>query len=159
MPEPEQWVEISVKIPAWRVGDFYRVISLWMDGAPLGRAEARARGEPTERWDDTKADIEIAARVLRKLTPPAQRLFRVLFANPGVRYEADKLAELANIPNGRYGIAGVLAWPTRYCNEVGRPLPIEMVPQVGGSIYWMKDYVARAFLEVQGTISRDDGRS
>ncbi len=97
-------------------------------------------------------DVKIAAGILRKLSPPARNLFAVLSSNPGVRYGAAELAEVAGIAKGRYGIAGVLAWPTRYCDEIRRSLPIEMEPRDGGSIYWMEVDVARAFVEGQALL-------
>ncbi len=40
MEEPEELVEVTVKIPASRIGDFYRVLGLWIDGE---EAESRPR--------------------------------------------------------------------------------------------------------------------
>jgi hypothetical protein len=152
MEETEELVDVRVKIPASRIGDFYRVLGEWMDGPPLARSDSR-RGAHVQRWGDNRAtDVKVACVVLQKLSPPGRRLFRVLISNPGVRYAADQLAELASIENGRYGIAGVLAWPTRYCDELRRPLPIEMEARDGGSIYWMDEYVAGAFVEGQAQL-------
>jgi hypothetical protein len=150
MEEPEELVEVNVKIPASRIGDFYRVLGQWMDGPSLARAEPRRAGH--FRWGGSSKDMQLACAVLRRLSPPARRLFGVLMSNPGVRYSADQLAELANIENGRYGIAGVLAWPSRFCDELRRTLPIEMESRDGGSIYWMEEDVARAFVEAQALI-------
>ena len=155
MDETEELVEVNVKIPASRIGDFYSVLGQWMDGPPLARGESR-RGGHVQRWGGGRTDMKFAYHVLRKLSPPAKRLFGILISNPGVRYGAAQLAELASIENGRYGIAGVLAWPARYCDELRRPLPIEMEARDGGSIYWMEEDVARAFVEAQALIDGQD---
>jgi hypothetical protein len=150
MEETDELVEVAVKIPASRIGDFYRVLGLWIDGEG---AEGRPRRSgPLQPWVGDTTDMKIAMGILRKLSPPARKLFSVLSSNPGVRYGADELAELAGIAKGRYGIAGVLAWPTRYCDEIRRGLPIEMEPREGGSIYWMEVDVARAFVEGQALL-------
>ena len=153
MEETEELVEVRVKIPASRIGDFYRVLGLWIDGAPVAGTESRHAGPP-HPWVGDETDMKIAAGLLRKLSPQAKELFGVLASNPGVRYGADQLAELAGIAKGRYGIAGVLAWPARYCDELHRGLPIEMEPRDGGSIYWMEADVARAFVEGQALLDK-----
>jgi len=42
---------------------------------------------------------------------------------PEKKFSGEDLAEALDIPNGKYGTAGVLAWPGRYSFAVGRILP------------------------------------
>ncbi len=137
-------IEIAIKIPAGRLADFYRMLGQWMAGAVVGGDEASERDIlPWSPYHDQK----LAMAVLSKMTPPARKLFEILASNPDTRYGADELAEIAGIANGRYGIAGVLAWPSRYfARECRRPLPIEIEPRNGGSIYWMKADIAGLML-------------
>jgi hypothetical protein len=53
-----------------------------------------------------------------------------------------------NIPNGRMGVAGVLAWPGRKLWPLGRKLPTEVDPNPeGGSWYSMDPDIATLFKE------------
>ncbi len=55
-----------------------------------------------------------------------------------------------DIPNGIYGVAGVLSWPGRYLVKLGRELHFEAEynPQ-GGSSYWMKPELADLFRQAR----------
>lgn len=69
------------------------------------------------------------------------------------RYWADHFRETHAIANGRYGIAGSMAWPWTWPGRIlrrrSRPLPLESEPdepdERGGSVYWMRPSVAGLF--------------
>ena len=64
----------------------------------------------------------------------------------------EELAAAVGIPNGKYGVAGVLTWPTRHCAAVGRTLLCRyeepMTPDVSGT-YWIDQEVADLFRPVR----------
>jgi len=66
--------------------------------------------------------------------------------------ESGDVAAAVGIPNGKYGVAGVLAWPSRHCAAVGRPLLCRyeepMTPDVSGT-YWIDEAVAGLFRAVR----------
>jgi hypothetical protein len=93
-------------------------------------------------WSDNAGDLDLAKAVWSKFSQRAKNVFSVLMDEPGTRHAGEKLAEDLEIPNGRYGLAGVLAWPGRYCTAVGRTMPVQWVE--GGS-YWMTPDVAALF--------------
>jgi hypothetical protein len=71
--------------------------------------------------------------------------------NPGQKVSGEDLAAELAIPNGKYGIAGVLAWPGRHCAAVNRfPLWSWEYGPVGGSAdYWVDKEIADLFLRVR----------
>ncbi len=43
-------------------------------------------------------------------------------------------------------MAGILAWPGRYCRKAGRPLPIAIAKREdGGTDYWVEGVEAELF--------------
>ena len=99
--------------------------------------------------------MKFAYHVLRKLSPPAKR-FSASHIQSWRQVRGRPAGRAPKLENGRYGIAGVLAWPARYCDELRRPLPIEMEARDGGSIYWMEEDIVRAFVEAQALIDGQD---
>ena len=78
-------------------------------------------------------------------------MFSVLMDNTGRKVSGEDLASMLGIPNGKYGIAGVLAWPGRHCATVGR-LPLwewEDGPVGGSANYWAEQEVAELFKRVR----------
>lgn len=67
--------------------------------------------------------------------------------HPGHKVAGEDMAETLDIPNGKYGVAGVLAWPGRHSAAVGRVLPIrfEDGPVGEGGNYWVEQEVADLF--------------
>lgn len=61
-------------------------------------------------------------------------------------------AKLRTAWNGAHGVAGVLAWPSRYCADNGREIlwsweyPDEGEP----AVYWLTDEVAALFRQARG---------
>jgi hypothetical protein len=79
----------------------------------------------------------------------AQAVFALLMENPGVAMQADEIAVKIGLVNGRHGLAGMVAWPSRQCAEMGRtpPFRYESPPAPGetGS-YWMDPETAQLFI-------------
>lgn len=143
--EERDLVEVSVKVPSSRLADFYSFLGRWMSGELVDDG-------PPERvslqpWGTTHHDKKLALQVLNRLTPQAKRMFETLASHPEERFDGNRLAEVAEIPNGRYGIAGALAWPSKKFAQFHRPLPLEIEPREGGSLYWVDAGLAELVLD------------
>lgn len=140
-------VELSFEVPDPLVGHVYIAI-----GAVLKRAQQSATAEEEPElhdWGTEAFDSELAHRAWRKFSPRAQAVFALLMENPGVAMQADEIAVKIGLANGRHGLAGVVAWPSRQCAEMGLtpPFRYESPPAPGetGS-YWMDPETAQLFI-------------
>ncbi|GGV42022.1 hypothetical protein GCM10010495_69590 [Kitasatospora herbaricolor] len=136
-------IEVRVLVDEDRVPEFYEMVGRWLGSPPLPDEETGTLAP----WAPGLQDLQFARTVWEKLSDRAQALFETLIASPGRRFSAEELAEQLHLPNGKYGVAGVLAWPGRHCRKVGRPLPVEFAPTpVGeGADYWMTAEAAALF--------------
>jgi hypothetical protein len=142
----DSWIEITTRIPAGRVPEYYTMIGQWLSTPPSSGPEVPpAKGSKPQPW--SSQDTALAAELLAKLSPAARKMFEVLSTNPGQKYSGEELADTLAVPNGKYGIAGVLAWPGRYSLGMGRTLPVEAKngDGDGGSDYWMTKELAALF--------------
>jgi Family of unknown function (DUF6416) len=145
MTQQEQ--EITVQVPKDRVGDFYRWFGSWLDGVeqhePGDQSQGYNKANGMAPWDPSK-DWELAVELWGKLSANARRMLSYLIDHPTRRIDGDELAEALEIPHGKYGIAGVLAWPGRYCIAMGRNLPINW----DDDGYWVDRGVAKMFAKI-----------
>jgi hypothetical protein len=143
-------VELSFEVPDRLLGQIYIAI-----GTVLRRAQQSTTAEEERElrdWGDTEAfadEAELADMAWRKFSPRAQAVFALLMENPGLAMQADEIAVMIGLANGRHGLAGVVAWPSRQCAEMGRtpPFRYEGPPAPGetGS-YWMDPETAQLFI-------------
>ena len=113
-------------------------------GAALKRAPSTTAEEEPELHDwgtDAFAEeAELADMAWRKFSRRAQAVFALLIEKPCVAMQADEIAAKIGLANGRDGLAGVVAWPSRQCAEMGRTPPFRYespsAPGETGS-YWM----------------------
>jgi len=143
-------VELSFEVPDRLVGHIYIAI-----GAVLKRAQQSTTAEEEPElhdWGTHAFDSELAHMAWRKFSPRAQAVFGLLMENPGVAMQADEIAVKIGLANGRHGLAGVVAWPSRQCAEMGLtpPFRYESPPAPGetGS-YWMDPDTAQLFIAAQ----------
>jgi hypothetical protein len=143
-------IKISVVIPEERVVDFYDNFTAWLRRGPLA-VEPDLEPDEVLIWGvGNYTDRAAAEAVWSKLSGRARALFELLARNPGRKHSARELAESLEIPNGMYGVAGVLAWPARHAAVEGYGLPISYedgAPGEGAN-YWMKQAVAEVFAAV-----------
>ena len=138
-------IEIAIKIPAGRLADFYRMLGQWMAGAVVGGDESvRTRHLALESLSRPKArdgsaeqnDAACRESSLRS-SPPTQI--------PGMEQTSSPRS-----PESKRSVWDSWrppAWRSRYfARECRRPLPIEIEPRNGGSIYWMKADIAGLML-------------
>ena len=145
-------IDITVKVPDDRVGEFYAMFGAWLNGTPVAVPAEPAKGdaEPTIRMEGITPwaadDAELAAHVWTKLSDPARRLFSMFIDAPGEQFSGDDVASLLGIEKGRHGIAGLLTWPGRYCVSVGRTYAWSWTyPDGEHAVYWFTPEVAELF--------------
>ena len=147
--------DITVPVPEDRVPEFYQFFGAWLAGAPSPVASLGQQvGNPVVEvlpWGQTDDDLPLAQVVWEKLSDRARGMFEMLWESPGQKFSGETLAESLGIPNGKYGVAGVLAWPGRHCYGVGRNLPIRYEDGVVGESanYWMDKDVADLFKQAK----------
>lgn len=141
-------VELTFEVPDRLLGQFYTAVGIvlkrWQDQSTTAQAEPELHDWGTRAFDD-----ELAARAWRKFSPRAQAVFSLLMENPGTAIQADEIAAKIGLANGRHALAGVVAWPSRQCAEMGLtpPFRYESPPASGetGS-YWMDPETAQLFI-------------
>ena len=126
----DSYVNLTVAVPTDRLADFHLTLGRWLDEQDPDDAEG-LRGEPSAApdelmtdWGSDPSDAEAAKLLWKKLSPTAQAIMEVLMAEPGKEYSGDQLAERLGVKNGKYGIAGALAWPGRYSYAMLRKHPV-----------------------------------
>lgn len=152
--------QITVGVPEERVAEFYAWFAQFLAAPTGGLGPFRARrggpgrhggfgppgglgGEPAP-W--TPQDAEQARWLYRKLSDPAGQLFDLLIDTPGERFSGNQLATRLQIQKGAHGVAGVLAWPGRWCRKLGREFPIDTeAREDGGTDYFMSAETAALF--------------
>jgi hypothetical protein len=133
--------EITVHVPEERITEFYECFGRWLSGEDASVVVA----PESNRLAWTAADTELALIVWNKLSDPAKRIFTTLMENPEVKIHRDRLAKVGGLENGKYGVAGALAWPGRHAYAVNRDLPIEMDVSENETHYWMEPVIAELF--------------
>jgi len=141
--------ETTVPVPEDRISEFYVMFGHWLAGTEMEPFDV-AKPE-LQAWTNNKEDEELAKVVWTKLSDRAKSLFSTLMDAPEKKFSGEDLAEALDIPNGKYGTAGVLAWPGRHSSAVGRILPCnyEDGPVGGSAGYWMTKEVAALFRTVR----------
>lgn len=139
-------IDVTVKVPEDRVAEFYSMYGNWL-------AEPGISDGPQDELSDWKASDTAAAKaVWSKFSDTAKGLFTTLMDSPGSKFSGDELAAQLGIPNGKHGVAGVLAWPGRYCFAEGRNWLWQWDYPVGGNArYWMSPEVSSLFSQARET--------
>jgi hypothetical protein len=142
-------VQVTFEIPDHLLGQFYHAI-----GGVLQDAQHDSAAEPTEpdlnEW--SVFNVDEAAVVWRKFSPRAQAVFSLLMDNPGVAIPADEIAAKIGLANGRHGLAGVVAWPSRQCAELDFVPPFRFDNSAAANeagTYWMDPQTAELFTLVR----------
>jgi hypothetical protein len=149
-----EMMDVTVKVPTDRVGEFYSMFGAWLSGSTATASaseevSAATGNDAYEAW--VAADVDLATSVWAKFSPTAKSLFSTLIDSPDRRFSGDELSEMLGIPNGKHGVAGVLAWPGRHCFAAGRKLlwswayPYEGAP----AVYWLTQDIADLFRQAR----------
>jgi hypothetical protein len=154
---------VTVEVPEDRVPEFYLWFAAFL-ASPPGSGPPRAGFGPPgppgrgpwghhgqrERRPWTAADTEDAAWLYRRLSDPARELFDLLVDTPGAQHSGNEVAARLGLDKGAHGLAGVLAWPGRWCRKLGREFPIATTARAdGGTDYAMTPEVAALFAGVR----------
>jgi hypothetical protein len=146
--------QVTVAVPDERVPEFYAWFGAFLasepgtpppsaDGERRARRGRRHHGE-VHAWSADDADQ--AAWLYGELAPPARALFDLLIEAPEHRFAGEDIARRLELQKGAHGVAGILAWPGRYCRRLERPLPIATDGRDdGGTDYSMDAEIAELF--------------
>jgi len=138
-------LQVTFEIPDRLLGSFYTRV-----GAALNRPRLDVADEPAPPDDWGSADrgyLEPAREVWRKFSPRAQAVFSLLIDNPGTAISGEDIASKLDIPNGKRGVAGIVAWPARHCADAGF-VPLFRYEDADGG-YWMDPDTAELFAQVR----------
>jgi hypothetical protein len=159
--------QITVAVPEERVPEFYAWFADFLTAEP-GTAPPRERGRHGHRGRRLRSeasawsadDADQAAWLYRKLAPPARELFDLLLDAPGERFAGDTIARRLSLDKGAHGVAGILAWPGRYCRHLGRVLPIATEGRSdGGTDYYMEPDAAELFSAARAAYQAQPNRA
>lgn len=151
--------QVTVAVPEERVPEFYVWFAAFLEAEP-GTAPRWRRGHRGPRgtrhggearaWSADDAGQAEAAWLYGKLAPPARALFDLLIDAPGERFAGEDVAKRLGLDKGAHGLAGILAWPGRYCRHLFRVLPIDTEGRAdGGTDYYMEPDTAALFAAVR----------
>ena len=145
--------QVTVGVPEERVAEFYLWFAAFLASEAGSRPPRGPRGgrglhhrghHAAAPWGP--GDVEQAKWLLNKLAGPARALFELLSAAPGERLSGNEIAARLQLEKGAHGVAGILAWPGRYCRHLGRVMPIATEGRAdGGTDYYMEPEVAALF--------------
>jgi hypothetical protein len=142
-------VQVTFEIPEDLLGKFYAAVGRALQNAQDERDAGQAEPDLNE-W--SVFNVDEAAVAWRKFSPRAQAVFSLLVDNPGIAIPADEIAAKIGLTNGRHGLAGVVAWPSRQCAELGYLPPFRFdnsaAPNEAGT-YWMDPETAELFRVVR----------
>jgi hypothetical protein len=143
-------IDVTVKVPEDRVAEFYTMYGQWLSGALSPAPEPTVEDAEVSEW--SSGDVELAQELWNKFNDRAKALFTTLLENPGQRFTGQELAERLNIPNGSNGVAGVLAWPGRYCKQYGRTIcwHVDWSDDAYVAVYWLEGVLADLFRKASG---------
>lgn len=156
--------DITVPVPDDRTAEFFQFFGLWLAGA-ISLAGEQAESDAKENaparqnshlrdWTGGEGDVDDAEVLWRRLPRRAKDMFSILIASPGVRFSPEEIVRATDIPNGPRGVAGVLAWPGRFCIAMGRNIPsrCDTDEKTGEFGYYMTPEVARLFAEAKARV-------
>lgn len=152
---------VTVPVPDGREGEFFEMFGRWLQGGTDATASPTAPEAQVQSWVNSDSDLERAKRVWSKLSDRGLALFCELLDAGDEQLNGEQLAVRLGILNGKYGVAGVLAWPGRHCAAVGRPLPVDCEDgPVGGSASYSFPEPARTlFARARAILEAQDGKS
>jgi Family of unknown function (DUF6416) len=153
--------QVTVAVPEERVPEFYSWFAAFLAAEPgtsppaWGRGRRGPRGSrhhgEAQAWSADDADQ--AAWLYGKLAPPSRELFDLLADKPGERFGGEAIARRLKLDKGSHGVAGILAWPGRYCRHLGRVLPISTAGRPdGGTDYYMEPEVGALFVAARNAV-------
>ena len=151
MEQDQELVAVTVSVPRGRLSDLYRHVAALNEDGSIAVHSAGGNREPRP-W--TADDAELARHLYNWVSPNAQRILSVLMdLGDGHPIHGEKLAAIAEIPKGHYGVAGSLSSVGKASVKVGRALPYRASPSMtgGAGTYEMDETVASLFRDARET--------
>ncbi len=148
---------VTVEVAEDRVPEFYLWFAAFLASPPgsgpprLGRGGPRRGGPfgPHDHQDRrawTANDLDDARWLYARLSDPARELFDLLIDTPGERHSGNEVAARLGLEKGAHGLAGIVAWPGRWCRKLGLDFPITTTARDdGGTDYAMQPELAELF--------------
>lgn len=117
-------MQITLDVPKGDEAGFLRHVANFFD--PVAEKPTASEEKPVwpDGWpakDTVFAGADPAVMFRDRLSPLARTVYTHLVTHPGERFDADWIAETFSVPNGRSGVAGLWAWPSRHAAAVGLP--------------------------------------
>ena len=153
---------VTVEVPEDRVPEFYLWFAAFL-ASPPGSGPPRPwrggprrggfghRGHHQDRRPWGAGDLEDARWLYGRLSDPARELFDLLIDSPGERHSGNEVAARLEIDKGAHGLAGILAWPGRWCSKLGLEFPITTTARDdGGTDYAIQPELAALFSRARG---------
>ncbi|GLZ39943.1 DUF6416 domain-containing protein [Actinokineospora sp. NBRC 105648] len=145
--------DVTVAVPTDRLPEFYSWYGAWLGGRVADAEQGVAETEPAVATAWTAEDDELAAALWAKLSRTARALFSTWIDAPEHRFSGDELAELLGQSKGKHAIAGILAWPGKYCTALGRTWPWSWeYPENSTARYWMSTTMATLFAAARAQV-------
>ncbi len=153
---------VTVEVPEDRVPEFFLWFAAFLasppgSGPPRGGRRGRGRGHfgpygDHDRRAWSEADFDDARWLYGRLSDPARELFELLIATPGERHSGNEVAARLGLEKGAHGLAGILAWPGRWCSKLGLEFPITTTARDdGGTDYAMEPEIAALFVRARAS--------
>jgi hypothetical protein len=135
-------VDVTVKVPAGRVAEFYAMVGQWLRGL------SSQSGDQAGLKDWSAEDADKAEHVWSRMSDEAKKLF-VLLLGATNAVAADELVKALGPDADASTVAGTFAWPARHAREVGRKRPVKGGETPQGTVYWLEPEVKAAFQRTQ----------
>lgn len=159
----ETWVDLAVRVPSARVGEFYEVFGRWLQTgdptATVGVTTVRAAGSSAKRDDAWRTGAEAdrtrdAQALYRQISPAARRILDYWLDRNGERVRADDMARDLGMASTNT-IAGTLSSFSKQGGmESKRGLPFHWEKTHDGTWYWVEPDVAVLFEGVRRAFNR-----
>lgn len=134
--------EVTVLVPEERLAEFYGMVARFH----AGEIETTELVSEKRRMPWGEEDVDPARELLGMLSDPAAEFFSLMMDAPEQKLAAAEVADRLGLEKGPSGLAGVLAWPGRYCRSLGRELPWKWNEgEDGAALYWMTSDVSALF--------------
>jgi hypothetical protein len=136
-------VNVTITVPADKAARLRDLTKLWLEGRP--NAEWRA------------TDHDLAVNLWQQLDHRRRRLFGVLIAHPGRRFNAEELVELSGAAVSPRSLTSLLGQPGVLSEQMGRAWPWQYDYPKGRqqlAVYWFEPDIAEMFDKARSLVDK-----
>jgi hypothetical protein len=128
-------VEVTVRVPEARVGEFHSWFGAWLQSDPASPGPPPALPPtPLQPWDKTQ-DGELARTVWRSLRHPTPELLLLLLDRSGQPVHYKDLGAPVGLTTG-FAVGNALTWAARAFVAAGKAFPVHTHDAGDGPMYW-----------------------